>query len=219
MTTQQLDPENDAAPQKPASSDRKIAASRSNGAQSTGPATPEGKAASAAAPKNFRHGMLAQTVVLACESRARFEALLDSLLLEHRPQTKSERALVDTLAVARWRQLRTWSIQKNDFDREIAKLQSTATHPTTAPVAASIAYRNLNDGGNSLSNAIRHEATFDRQFNRSLRELKFLQNNRPNTIEPYDPTPFDDDSADATFENVIFPFDPNPKIEHPWGQL
>ena len=173
------------ATKKP-SSDRRIAASRANGAFSTGPTTPEGRAACEAASKNFRHGMLAQTVVLATESRQRFEDLVEALLDEHRPGTKSERALVDNMAVARWRQMRSWSFQKNDLDREIAKLQSTATAPTTAPIAAAIAYRNLNDGGNSLSNSIRHETAFERQFNRALRELKFLQAGREQTIEIYD---------------------------------
>ena len=132
---------------------RRIAASRANGALSSGPTTEMGKLASANASKNLRHGMLAQTVVLASESRDRFEDLLNSLLAEHRPTTRSQRALVDGMAVARWRQMRTWTIQKNDFDREISRHQ--AATPTIAPVAAAIAFRSLNEGGNSLSIAIK----------------------------------------------------------------
>ena len=184
---------------EPSSSPRRIAASRENGALSHGPTTSEGRAASAAASKNSRHGMLAQTVVLASESRQRFEELLDALIAEHCPFTKSERALVETMAVARWRQMRSWSIQKNDFDREISKYQSGVT----APVAAAIAYRSLNDSSNSLNNAIRHETTFERQFNRALRELKFLKANPGNPIESFGPASVSStwDLDTETFDN------------------
>ncbi len=196
--------------------------SRANGAFSTRPATTAGQAASDAAPKNFRHGMLAQTVVLASESRARFEELVDALIAEHRPSTKTERALIDNMAVARWRQMRTWSIQKNDLDREIAMHQSTVTTPATAAVAAAIAYRNLNDSGNTLSNAIRHEITFERQFNRSLRDLKFLKSTSENTAESFGvPTSNVStwESGTETFDNQIsepedLQFDPSPANEH-----
>jgi hypothetical protein len=127
------------------------------------------------------------------------------------------------MAVARWRQMRTWSIQKNDFDREIHKHQSTATTPITAPVAAAIAYRSLNDAGNSLSNAIRNETAFERQFNRAIRELKFLKANCGGHVVSFgvpsssastwdtESETFDDQSPE---KKEKFRFEPSPTNEH-----
>lgn len=200
-------------PQKRPTSPRQIAASQANGAKSTGPTTPEGRAASAAAPKNLRHGMLAQTVILGCESRERFDALVQDLLHEHRPHTKSEQIFIHNMAVARWRHLRMLILQKTIFDREIAKTMTVITVPTPAPIAAAIAYTNINNESRILSDAIRHEAAFERQFSRALRELKALQKNRPQTVELYDSTLIDDTAEDAIFGNSLF--EPNPINEQP----
>jgi hypothetical protein len=191
-------------PNTDAPSSRRIAASRANGALSSGPTTPEGHAALAASPRNFRHGMLAQTVVLASESRARFEALVDELLSEFRPITKAERTLVETMASARWRQMRAVCFQKNDLDLEIGRQQSASPTPHTPPVAATLAFRSLSDKSNSLSNAMRHEAGFERQFNRALRQLKtLLDAHGKDGVEPTtaaDPISTWDD-ASQTFDN------------------
>jgi len=156
----------------PSSSPRRIAASRANGAESHGPTTSEGLAICAAAKGNLRHGLLSQTVVLASESRARFEALLDEYLNQYRPANYEERNLVEIMTSARWRQMRAVCFQKNDLDIEIAKQQSAAIARHIPPVAATLAFRALMDNSNGLSNAIRDETSFERQFNRTLRELE-----------------------------------------------
>jgi hypothetical protein len=167
-------------PDSPSSSSpRRIAASRANGAKSLGPITPQGKE-NATAGHNLTHGMLAQTVVLASESRPRFIKLLDDLIAEHRPFTRSEFALVETMAVARWRQMRTWSIQKSGLDREIALQPSNNGDPS---MAAAIAFRNLSDNSNSLTLGLRYETTFERQFSRALRELTVLKSHRDPSVE------------------------------------
>ena len=91
------------------SSDRRIAASRANGAKSRGPKTPEGKAVSAAnsarstgpvtpegkarsSQNALRHGLLSQSIVLPTESAAAFEEILSGLRDELRPETPIRRS-------------------------------------------------------------------------------------------------------------------------------
>ena len=167
--------------QKHPSSPNRIAASRANGALSHGPSTPEGKlkCAEASAKANIKHGMLADTVVLNGESRDRFIALLESFIAEHGPITQSEQACVHKMAVAYWRQMRTWSFQSLDFNREMAR--QDASFP--APFRATLAFRILcSDDSNSLSTSHRYETMYDRQFNRALREFDALKAKRDPTL-------------------------------------
>ena len=153
------------------SSQRRIQASQANGARSCGPVTESGKQASAA--NSQRHGMLSQTVVLVGESEERFQALLDSFINDYKPTNTAETSLVETMAVARWRQLRTWCIQKSDFDREMAR------HEGSPVRRAAIAFRSLADNSRSLDLVHRYETSYDRQFLRALRQLKDLRSGPP----------------------------------------
>ena len=172
-----------------------------------------------------RANRLASTVVLATEARDRFVALLNNLFEEHKPITFTEQALVETMAAARWRQMRLWCFQKVDLDREIAR-QSPQFAP---PMRAAIAYRSLNDSTNSLSNAIRVESVFERQYYQAFKQLTFLKAHRnpsldtawpmqqpPPPVPDQPPTPPPPPSPEeAPPQKEIFPFGPNPKIEHP----
>src|SRR5438874_1708307 len=64
-----------------------IAANRLNAQKSTGPKTPEGRAA--VRLNGVKHGITAQTLVLKGESEEDFTALLDSYEAEHQPRTRS----------------------------------------------------------------------------------------------------------------------------------
>ena len=70
------------------SSERRIQASRANGALSRGPVTSQGKLNSSRS--STRHGILAQTIVLDSESKTRFEELLASYITEFQPRTPAE---------------------------------------------------------------------------------------------------------------------------------
>ena len=91
------------------SSDRKIAANRANGAKSKGPVTPEGKRRSS--QNSVRHGVLANTVLLDHEERRFFDELIQGLEADLQPQGTLESTLVETMAVARWRQMRVWATE------------------------------------------------------------------------------------------------------------
>ena len=97
-------------------SDRQIAANRENAQKSTGPKTPEGRAA--VRLNGLKHGLSAETIVVMGEDPADFEALHDSLRAEHQPATPTEEILVRQLAVAAWRQLRFFRMEAGYFKNE-----------------------------------------------------------------------------------------------------
>ena len=82
-------------------SEAQIAANRLNAQKSTGPRTPEGKAAMRRNP--LRHGLGAATVVLFYESAAEFEQFPQDLALDFEPLGAEECALVEQIATLRWR--------------------------------------------------------------------------------------------------------------------
>src|SRR5712691_6929285 len=81
--------------------EKQFEANRQNAQKSTGPKTPEGRAA--VRLNGVKHGLTAETIVLKGESQADFTNLLDSLEAEHDPVTPTEEALVVQLAMATWR--------------------------------------------------------------------------------------------------------------------
>jgi hypothetical protein len=101
------------------STERQRQASRANGSKSHGPVTPEGKIASS--QNAITHGMLSGTVVLKGESTDRFLGLLTALLEEFQPQTPFEESLIESMAVARWRQMRIWGMEKAAMEHEMRR--------------------------------------------------------------------------------------------------
>jgi hypothetical protein len=57
--------------------------------------------------------------VLDSESKTRFEELLAGYTSEFQRRTPAENTLVETMAIARWRQLRVCHIQRGTIDVEI----------------------------------------------------------------------------------------------------
>ncbi len=144
--------------------DKQIAASKANGAKSRGPVTPRGRAVSSA--NSLRHGLLARTVVLPGESLQRFHDLHRSLHEELMPATAVELLLVNKMAVAHWRQMRVWGMEKAHI------LSQAPADPS--PDAPSRDRSTLVDRAQSCGIMSQYEAGCDRQFSRSLdRFLKF----------------------------------------------
>jgi hypothetical protein len=82
-------------------SERKKAANRANALHSTGPKTPEGKAV--VRFNTFRHGLLAQDVVLPGEEADAFEDLWNQVRANLSPMGPVEEFLVDRVVNAMWR--------------------------------------------------------------------------------------------------------------------
>jgi hypothetical protein len=99
------------APKKQKISAKRLAANRANAQKSTGPKTPEGKAASS--QNAFKHGLYSEAIVLPGEDPEQFFALRSDLAAEHRPQSLTQQLMVDEIAQHYWRikRYRTLEIQ------------------------------------------------------------------------------------------------------------
>ncbi len=78
-----------------------IEANRRNALKSTGPTTPQGKAA--VSMNSLRHGLRARTVVLPGENREEFNRLCDDLEREWKPESRTARFYLEQMAVSQWK--------------------------------------------------------------------------------------------------------------------
>src|SRR6266581_1657230 len=148
--------------------EKQFEANRLNAQKSTGPRTPEGRAA--VRLNGVKHGLTAETIVLKGESQADFTNVLDSLEAEHDPVTPTEEALVVQLAMATWRLRRLYHAERGFYT---FKMKDTIDSKKS---------RNLDDAGhmgliadwsnNTLDMFNRQEARMERSFYRALHELK-----------------------------------------------
>ena len=115
--------------QNPMASDKQIAANQLNAQKSTGPKTPEGRAA--VRLNGLKHGLTSSTLVLEGEDPAEFHELLDSIEAEHQPTTPTEVALVRRIAIATWRLLRAYRVEAGFYT--IRAQKAACTSPTIHP--------------------------------------------------------------------------------------
>jgi hypothetical protein len=80
---------------------KQIDANRRNALRSTGPRTPEGKAA--VSMNALKHGLRARTVVLPSENAEEFHQLCDDLEAEWQPQSRTEQFYVEQMTVSQWK--------------------------------------------------------------------------------------------------------------------
>ncbi len=156
--------------------------SAANSAKSTGPTSPEGRARSA--QNALRYGMLAEAIVLDTESTDQFAALLARLTDELQPETGIETHLVEVMAVAEWRIMRLWFIEKEEIVNETQKQALAGCNGTGQNPAkcTALAWRALSDGSRSLDLINRHEARYERQYFRTLarfEKIKFSKRSEP----------------------------------------
>src|SRR5712664_3328558 len=104
-------------------SELQIEANRQNAQHSTGPTTPEGRAA--VRLNGLKHGLCAETIVVPGEDPAEFEALLDAYRAEYQPATPSAEFLVRQVAMADWRLLRLHRIEAAFYSLRHKELDDT----------------------------------------------------------------------------------------------
>src|SRR5216683_1966328 len=155
-------------------SDRQLAANKKNAQKSTGPKTPEGRAA--VRLNGVKHGLTAETIVLKGESQADFTNLMDSYEAEHAPATPTEETLVVQLALAAWRLRRLYhqeagfyAFQRKDTadNTEFLKLNESERMGYICFVSEK-----------TLAMFNRQEARLERTFYRALHELQRLRKGR-----------------------------------------
>jgi hypothetical protein len=154
--------------------DKQTAANRLNAQKSTGPKTPEGRAA--VRLNGVKHGLTAETIVLKGESEADFTGLLNSLEAEHGPATPTEEALVVQLAMATWRLRRLYHQEAGFYTCQLQSLVGMQKD------------LNLDDAGrmghaaawseSTLTLFNRQEGRLERTFYRALHELQRLRKER-----------------------------------------
>src|SRR6266403_4689437 len=97
---------------------KQIEANRRNALKSTGPRTPEGKAA--VKLNALRHGLRARTVVLPHENSEDFQQLCDDLETEWNPASRSEQFYVEQMAISQWKLTRIEVAEKSIVTQEAA---------------------------------------------------------------------------------------------------
>src|ERR1700724_3851447 len=153
---------------------KQFEANRRNSQKSTGPKTPEGKAA--VSMNALRHGLRARTVVLPGEDSTEFHQLCNDLEVEWTPQSRTEQFYVEQMAVSQWKLTRMEVVEVNIFKDTDAKSQLS-----------------------SLDRLWQAECRLERSYSRAQRELQRLQKSRPAPVEqPEDPPPAPDEEAPST---------------------
>jgi hypothetical protein len=192
--------------------ERQIQANRANAKRSTGPVTEKGKQASS--QNALRHGQLSSCVVLKAEAAPFFDDLMDSLIEEFQPRTANETALIETMAVARWKLYRNWTLHTALLELETVKQDHSVGN---APVITALAFKSLADSSHSLQLLHRYETSLDRQYSRALNNLLKVRATR---IAPPDMPIETVAEASQSEPNQEFPKEPNlppqsPLPKHP----
>src|SRR5712691_12673118 len=134
---------------------KQFEANRRNALKSTGPKTPEGKAA--VSMNSLRHGLRARTVVLPGENREEFNQLCDDLEREWAPQSRTAKFYLEQMAVSQWKLTRMEVAEAGIFKEALsAKVQ--------LPL---------------LDRVLQAPCPLERSHARAQRELEGLQPNRP----------------------------------------
>ena len=147
---------------------------RANSQHSTGPKTPEGKKHSSL--NALRHGLTGQIVVMPTEDLTAYQAHLESFTEEYDPKGATESHLVQALADASWRLNRVAALETN-------LLTLGVTHPTSIDAPQQIQdamsiVAALESQSKALANLSMHSQRLSRQFERTVTQLRALQQTR-----------------------------------------
>jgi hypothetical protein len=108
------------------SSQAQLDANHLNSQKSTGPTSPEGKAASSR--NALESGIDAHSEIIRDEDPAELEALSAAFHLEHHPTGATQLSLVDTLVSAEWTQRRLRRVEADLWKYRLECLDQTLTH-------------------------------------------------------------------------------------------
>lgn len=165
-------------------SEAKIEANRANAQKSTGPKTPEGKAASS--QNATKHGLTAGHMVLPNESVAEFERFRAELLDALQPSGPLEEHFAERVVVSKWRLDRATKAETEAL-RQGLNSQWRSTHMFALSLGKPVeskpgvkestatALLDLITKRDTLSKLSRYEAAIDRSLQRAYHELQRLQ--------------------------------------------
>jgi hypothetical protein len=164
-------------------SKRKSETARTNGAQSHGPSTPEGRAKSSR--NSLRHGLRARSLLLPHESPHQFQMLLDDYIGQFQPEGPVENELVQTMAIARWRLNRILEIETNLFRNHLSR-HAEYRPEIDQPSRVADAFNNC-IVSKGLGLVLRYEGALNRSYDNALKHLRQLQAAR--APQPNEPKP------------------------------
>jgi len=179
------------------SSEKRIRASRANGALSRGPKTAAGKERSSR--NAITHGLLSNLVVLEEEPVEAFEQLEASYLQRFGPLDSIEAGMIHEMLAGYWRMRRAWAVENRIFDKAIAAQDgpSPIDRLTDAFTALST------PGDNRLGLLHRYETRLHMMFQRAFQNFllvrrQFPAPEAPIPNEPRSALPATIDSAEPT---------------------
>jgi hypothetical protein len=197
--------------------EKQIAANRLNAQKSTGPRTPEGRAA--VRLNGVTHGLTAETLVLKGESESDFKAVFDSLEAEYEPETPTEETLVAQLAMATWRLRRVYNMEAGYYNvrlKEIAEYNKNLDDSCRLGKVA-------DTDSNPIAMIGRQEARLERTYYRALHELQRLRKEREAKLALVGESSVGQGRAQASQQTRDLPSPPEPliptKIPAPPGQI
>jgi hypothetical protein len=180
-------------------SDKQNEASRTNGAKSQGPVSPEGKARSAQNAE--RHNLCAagHLVLLTNEDAVEFRHLMDDFIVRFQPVDRVELDLVHKLIAATWREKRIAGMETAIFELEMLRQQPEIEDEyleISAPARHALALFGTDDTKAATSLLFRYASTVRRAYASALKALKELQGDRfnrgPHTAPQFDRSPITD---------------------------
>ncbi len=139
-----------------------ITANQHNAAHSTGPKTPEGKAA--AARNATKHGLSGAFCVLPHEDQDEFDILLACLRDEFQPANQHESFLVEQMAQSRWRLARARRLETALFDQ---MLKGFIPEDDDQRIAAKL----MSGGDRALATIQRYATAAERSYYKAHAEL------------------------------------------------
>ena len=140
-----------------------ITANQNNSTHSTGPKTPEGKAA--AARNSTRHGLSGAFTVLPHEHQDEFDILLVCLRGEFQPGNQHEAFLTELMAQSRWRLARARRLESAMFDQML--LSAIEGEDPDQQIAAKL----LAGGDRALATLQRYAAAAERSYYKAHTEF------------------------------------------------
>ena len=169
-----------------------IIANRNNAQKSTGPLTPEGKAA--VSQNALKHGLSARKTVISSENQADFDLYQQHLFEELAPIGPVESMLAERIVSLSWRLYRAEHIHNLSFNtlnlnylefhlKELEKLQAQTSSPVPELALGQVAVRDF-----SSSRALDRLQMYERRIEQSLfktllefQRLRLLRNSNSHT--------------------------------------
>jgi len=166
--------------EKDMATEAQITANQQNATLSTGPKTPEGKAA--AARNSTKHGLSGAFTVLRHEDQDEFDILVACLRDELKPANEHEVFLVEQMAQSRWRLSRARRLETAIFDQML--MGDLTQDDPDQQIAAKL----LTGGDRAIATIQRYATAAERSYYKAHAELlrSRQMRNEAKTVEDLD---------------------------------